>query len=1715
MKAQDRGMPQQGIALLAVLMALTLLLLLALPFSVSMSRGADAAARAVEQRRAEWLSASVRDLMLAEAAFGHPSYDETPDADARDEFPPAPTAALPDLAMEGRARHGGEIFDVQRKIALDAATPLLFANLIGTTARLAAELLPDAEEVLLDAGGNLPQSGFVWVDHEVIRYGDRQGNKLVDVERGVFAEMGFLRPQDHQVAESALVLDWRCVLAASFPIDFRTGGRRDQRRPFLAPAELAEIEQAGVGGFTSRELDVFAASLVGAADIPNAPVWGRPERVFAGCAAGSRRLVVKSALHLGAGSLVRIRSLASPLVEHGIVMSALTPRGPQQLQLPSIYELSLLLPLAQDFPELDTVVEPLVPAPVNVNTAEPAVLAALFAGCRRGIDVRVHDASGSRRVSPMPPMSPGEAREIADQICSLREDLPFAGFEDLAQRVFRARLLEGSQDQKLRLLQLYRLMLTGRDSVVEMATAPVCFASGPLVGYRAASALQRSAAAPAIAARHERTGLALAMPGLPLISNWRTQERIEDAFRLDQRAPYWLTGPINVGAVGGGELGNDPTSRYVAHLVAIAFPDAGLGQTRYPSRDEAQAYVQPGAASVRPGEWPRGGAVSQAARYGHDAFSTAVDPRGHSVSADGPFRIRNTGPRDASGGATTANTHQLTHAFTNAIGKGGAGRFAVSAWYEPQALTDCTLLDYFDPQSGQDRNRMRLFVQGDRLVYEASDEAGVDPDPSLSPAGVARSAVRWELPLAELALPANHPVHVAASTYACRPSDLSVAVDGVARGRTLFRTKLTANVPYFDPSQIPPGPPGQASTDPRTIVLQVEDSAGFPTQGVLRVGTELFEYTEIQGNSFVCRYRDSTGGRGARQIAREHRPSVPTDAQGRPTIDINSLTGGANIDQFPEHLAGSEVELYGYSALPSSDTLLFPGSSPVPAIGGFAVARGWLNNGRPIVLSAQGVPPRQIGTGIDETWTGDLELADPVPTGTRPPAQASAAIADAFPTEGGFALLVQQGRRFTPPLGQVAAEVLVGGVEVIRYQRRAGSKLMGVQRAVVLPGDDSQINNRWFDRTPHKFVVDWDDSFVDPRSQPPRSWDEDPLRILNVVPISLPLQSAGGLPDPQQTGTSEWVQLYPSSAPQDTEWVRYDTIVEGRHLVRGFRGAWEAVRFVLTNQVAIEEVQVGPLGPVGGVAVGNAAPWPAVSPTSGYIGYIPQVESNFPQIHQARNVLGFRGDPFTGTSSHSQQNSVAVPCHRLDLNWGNFGAMTGRPGRHDRVALVAGSAASGSQRPGVEWHTVNWSCRRYTGDLQFQTPPAERLGPDPFQLAAFQDGVSLLIRGQQRGQQVFDMRTVDRIVKFPSGELPAAAADAVAMGGTGQGAETMAGFVDEISVADQAAVDLIVDEAFADTEQQFTVLTTALAAPQGLLYLGADLTSDFPSGGGLVQIDGEILAYQSHANGSFQIARNGRGLLGTEPQAQDRGARVHFLTHRPCGIAAGSVSSRSDSIPLVQRGAMPSQFGTVLLGRSEYAHYAWTRTNGDQVSLEMPRQYPPGEEGNSGVARGLLRGRYGTAPVTVSAGEPVVLMPFRYWDRNAERCDDPEQAYFQFTMRQGPVFFRSLRWEEETLNALVDVRCLVRADQRAPWTAEPGQTPFLRVLDRSAGDSEAQPLLFQATQLEVRFVHVYRPGCLDPFTMRAHAWKTAPRVQGVEVEYEGEGRILREEVAIR
>jgi len=818
------------------------------------------------------------------------------------------------------------------------------------------------------------------------------------------------------------------------------------------------------------------------------------------------------------------------------------------------------------------------------------------------------------------------------------------------------------------------------------------------------------------------------------------------------------------------------------------------------------------------------------------------------------------------------------------------------------------------------------------------------------------------------------------------------------------------------------------------------------------------------------------------------------------------------------------VEFYGCSTPIYRNTPLTLGAASLSdRVGTFAVGRGFLRNPEEVSISLGQVNVR-LGRGLMEANRDDIELANPVADQKGkgyPPDKAENRIYDAFPESGGFALLVQRPLRFNSTEAQAPGSIDVGGVEVIRYTRRKGHVLTGIQRGVQFQ-NLKPSQNQVYDGKARIFVTDWDPRILvgggggagGGRGTPARelaNW------MLHVVPVSLPV--AGALTDPTVLGWTEWAQIYPKDDERKTEWVRYDVIVEGHHLVRAQERAYRSLCFSITGRNTRGQVDVNRGG---GTAAGGEWSYNPPDPTLidiPRIGYVERVENEYPVIYQARLALRFRGDPTTNTSSHDQNvGSAVLPTHRLELDRGTYGGLSARVGRNDRVAFVGGTQANGSNRPPVEWHSVNWVWQRHDFEAQednnanADAAPLERLGPYPFQVIGLKDGVQQAFVGAAQRDDFRDIRQVDRVVKFPSGELPAAYVDHAKFGGSEEYAQ-MQGLIDELVAVIRRSEPLVLVEDIDKSAAQFTVHQHLQVFPWGTITVAQDLTQLTPNYGGLVMIDGEILAFKSHAGGAFQVAQNGRGLLGTEARAHGRGARVHFLRHVPAAILAAGVSENDHQLVVNNLGNLPGVGGTLLMGR-ELLHYTWTV--GNQM-MEMPVWHQPAEDDQGERAdKGLFRGRYGTIPQGAAGGEAVIWFPLRYWDRFHERADDPEMAYAQVTLNLYDVDYETIRWTEENPDEqFLDLRCYVRVDGLAPFEADPDKERMLFLFKEGKVDDKANVLARQGSVLEARFMTEYRTGAFDPENFLMHAWKLTPTLRDCVIKYRGRTHVLKETVVQR
>jgi hypothetical protein len=298
------------------------------------------------------------------------------------------------------------------------------------------------------------------------------------------------------------------------------------------------------------------------------------------------------------------------------------------------------------------------------------------------------------------------------------------------------------------------------------------------------------------------------------------------------------------------------------------------------------------------------------------------------------------------------------------------------------------------------------------------------------------------------------------------------------------------------------------------------------------------------------------------------------------------------------------------------------------------------------------------------------------------------------------------------------------------------------------------------------------------------------------------------------------------------------------------------------------------------------------------------------------------------------------------------------------------------------------------------------------QLIALKAGIANFLVGRELNEVPWDSRRFDRMLKFPSGELPVQVGTQATVGGSPLESAKPSGFLDEVNVIlrryppKDVPTTYILDQVITERSQEFKLRDNMLRdarGVRGLTYLdGGSVHRDlspvgptFKRGGGLLMIDGEIMCYEEvRGDGTVVLARNGRGLLGTRPAAggyrsHDLGASVVFLDQVPATVLQSEMSASSAAGHVKSMSTFPFAEGTLLLDQ-ELMHYTWVRAGSeDGAGFEMPERQTKESANSQQSGDGLFRGRFGTGPARHPAGTPVLYFPFRYWDRWQERSEDP------------------------------------------------------------------------------------------------------------------------------
>ncbi len=1708
-RERDGAAARRGLAMIAVLLVLMALFVLCAPFLVTVRNADQAAAETADRSVLRVTLDSAARHAAAELSASHPALDPTPYFDGLDEL--TVTARFPAdfLATDdpSQVMWDLEAEDVAARVDLSSASPHVLANLIGGAARLAAACKPTDQALELGSTAGFLPEGVVYVGDEVVGYAELGPTRLGRLARGLLvktdpdgkpADCGPSVARDHEVG--AFVIDQRAWALCEWRI--ATGTLRAyegieqlrEARDFVLAPELGREAYLALERTTSSFGHVragarwqHAARVVGDAS-------GQPQY---GC-----KLPVDDLRWFNPGTTVWITDGRNS--ELALVRT--TEAG----------KLVLSEPLRVPFKADQTVVAPLARTPVNVNTAAPEVLAALWTNLKlRGKSARI---------------TAGEAQQLVDLALVSR---PFTGFEDFLRRFVlpaggldelpadapvrpealeelarEARLGPDGAKSLVGFIDaddaraLYKNALNANDNELEFATMPLCFTSRDV--YQLALRAVVNAPSGIQRARGTRELTELIVPQRDLLSVWTRQEDFDEAPRLDRAAAGWLSGPVPTSR-------HDPLYGEVASLRWPARTRAHLGPfdsapTLDPLADDANVYAFAGRESED--GWAQLAAMRE--EDGARRASYALHFDDETKELEGRYLPDGTAPLDLAKLGWTA-------AATAATGSGSGGAALMSGtscalWVKPRQLEEgARLLDVAGPYT--DADRLSLLFEGGNLVLRVLDGAGDHPDSSFR---------EWSEVLFPLAgegpgLPLDTWSHVQLAVDGNRPDQMALWVDGRRAQHTPGLTRLTSAV--------------RGESD----ALPVESTEGFPDKCVLRIGDELIEAFKTGPKSFRARFVPTgvDAGFGGR-VAREMFGGRPETSQG--------------LYKPIDHPSGASVQLYGYS-LPLFSNVSSASSALENALGPFAVARvtGILLNGSERTASAM-EPIRyqgnlftfDLGHGIDGIGN-DVDGLLLAPTD---PGRSIADTMKAFSTSGGYAAIL--GIRWQDG-GQPAKDLdgtRLGGVEVVRYSGYSGSTLhlsarggAGLAR-LSGQGVSPDVAGR------ASFII----SYGTAQSSNP-AWLEHDGELsyqVMVIPISIPVRGTSGAAGFERpTGGSAFAQITHSGGDSHlTEWVRYDELSPEGFLVRdapndliaantaahaGRSGGEDTPPPPATNpnnSIVPALVRVAATPTLPGPPVGRAA-----SPTrqggSSYWDYamgLPEDE-DYPVARAVNSHLQFRG--VLGTFAHAHPaGTLVLPVFRTR----NTDETSGRPGRFDHVVFMSSftrepgfpATVHHAHRPN-EYLAYSW---REGGDplVAVAVPEPENLAQQGFPVSlthvALEDRLSVPFPAAQLGglQNPVDNRTVSRMTLFPSGELPREVSkgqlggEAIAVRGARPGGLVPSATVDEalffpsffFNLAGMPG-QLVVAQAFAENAATFEAAKDVVRTIQGDAKMNTNVLASLPEHGGLLRIGDELLCYDGYDATSFvfTLPPAGRGLAGTRAQAHRPGEGVSFLGALPVGVLGASVGADDALLPLLELPpGFPSQ-GTVRI-EDELVHY--TRAQG--AILEMPRgSSEAGEMDRKGP--GLFRGRFGTQRASHGAGTPVILFPFRYWDRWSELADAPEMTYYQLAADQPDAYWKSVFWKVgEAGFPGPQFGVLQRTDEDTPWDARPDAKNGLTLLLEGKLDGGGNKIGVQADRVEWRTFVRHLPGSFDPVAGLAHGWKTTPRLELFGVEYMGPGRTL-------
>ncbi|MCE9634156.1 MAG: LamG domain-containing protein [Planctomycetes bacterium] len=1753
------GRISRGVALVSVVSVLVLLMIVATPFLLSMrdsaKRGekflsnerADAEAESLFERVRSVLTSGLqhierRKLDAGAAASGgsRPANDATPTSDTPAEFQ-LPAEMLAEFNQMSGKEHrvwSVEIVDAQSKFNLNTCSVGVLANLLGH-GELGDDITSGDDRISVGAGLPLPEKdGVVRIGSEVIKYETYdKGGVLLGCKRGFAADKGGNSGAADHKKGSSIIAEAAFQLAVR-PFQARPGSWVRYTNVY----EARSISDMGVTTLRAEDFDRVRRYLTAWSGNVVGDGWSNPQLVRNAISAGSQDLYaqIKNVRYFGPGTIVRITDGVNN--DYAVVTDV---RGTNSV--------ALVGNIQHEYQADQTRIYTLARAAVNVNTADAQTLALVF----EGLQLDGKEAKISREQAQT------LAQFLKDWKNSLNPDDKnpevgtFRSWQDFVKALEDARdvksILNGDDFEAV-----LRNCLNAADARLSFSTVPICFASFDVYEARVTAALMGVQGQEN--ARRELRRVFDVSTARSSTFVIETQADFQEQIRISRDAKWFVTYPTNVNAFYDGV--NEPPSEYRAYANKNRFPDT--------DRAASAGHLQ-----LREAAFRLAGRTDRTNHFDEEDSPEGVDlsKQALEISIDAPYDAK-------ARKADLAKFVQVPQRSTDT--EVGLAPFACSFWYKPGWSLDSSehiIFDYGRDEAFLNRVSLRYDPARNGLVLAVADATREQRACEIEHLFDKDKGIKWEQDtwyhiactvygcspsMMELFVDGEqvgrNPLQTRLSNQVQPLGDINSlevedasgfpdsgvlivrGVDGVElfeysqhsnTGFTIIRRKARTLDHQLDQNQEKQrahaaGEVVELYGFAAPLLSDVKRGGGtLPTAigpwRVFRVhGTDTISYTLTAGGTF-----NVTNGVAFNPNATSSTPTTVTLTEwvnGDPT-DTNTLD-----DLGPQNSEGIALIV-----------------SPTITVNGVSGNQG-------VVTTLGGVTNSDVIGGVDvvhykvtTTGSGGLTVELTNRGLNLKHWQASDYIRNA---EGRSGI-----GRFFPGYdygnpASVWPPYTVNGVSL----PDRGVPCAFIPIGVLLNGTGS--------------------SYLDPANQEPQLGYTDAQGNYAPSAAFVQVDSEWFKYDafdnqliPGKTALYRDLSLWLSPQPSATQGASTPSI---QSVFRA--GATQLVGPIVQNST-------GQGGGSGGASTNTEPSFASdrnvetrqldVPKTS---GTQPNNEKSPPEVagvldlsmlNISRSVDYRSWEDRTNNRIHRIANTIAdshaanapvIPCFALYS--GNEWDVTemGRRangGFNDLITLR-------DQRGSDEQIRLQWGYldRSRTG-LGAQVPSVNWVAPTQQTIQTWQ---------WDRPTDVNDMRrypsqAFTRAIKFPSGEMPdqilTANVEKVRFGARYDNAGgTTPAIVDELTFPllqvppddrrDWVFLGQVPAQIFTAPTTSTTTTTTALkfvgidektdSIPifmpfydpniRGIVQQGLPIPAEvFRADGGIVRIDEELILYSSIDTEAGTLQGCVRGRFGTPAKSHEYGAIIIPVETFPTSILMAGVDESSASYEISDPSDFPDDGclrigdGLELIGYTEISGNQLTGPLGRIDSNAAGTQVKPGQE-DKRVGGALFRGRFGTTPAGYQQGDVVLAMPWRHYDRYAERSDDPENAYSQFSWTKSNAIWKRVTWDENPVKN-VEVIALVRFSGGPAWDADKiirvGQEEIPKS-NRNAflyeiTDPKAENLLnVEADRIEVRLMVRFAKGAYDRnMTPRPNEWKQTPWVQKVVVEYVAPSSVMSQE----